>query len=93
MHLPDLIVSYQTHFTEIELLRQRIDELEAEATSPRAVVLDGLPHGPHSDLDRIGQAVSRIDELHRQEAELSDTVRAEYAALDAAINRVTVEGE
>ena len=70
------------------MLLQRIDELEAEITTPRSVILDGMPKGPRSDHDRIGKAVGRLEALRERAETLSAEVRAEYIALSDLIDTI-----
>lgn len=66
----------------------RIDELEAEAKTPRAVVLDGLPKNSNREPDVIGTKLGRIDVLRRRAETLSAEVRDEYIALSDLIDTV-----
>lgn len=53
---------YRPAVARLEYLKRRLERLQERATAPPSPTLDGLPHAPGHEPDRIGDLLARIDE-------------------------------
>lgn len=79
---------YQQITEDIENLESRLEVLEIRAKSPRTSNIDGMPHNPSPDHDRIGDAVAKIDSVKRTIAERKAQANEVYREIDAMIERL-----
>jgi len=79
---------YQQITEDIENLESRLEVLEIRAKSPRTSNIDGMPHEPSSEHDRIGDAVAKIDSVKRTIAERKAQANEVYREIDTMIERL-----
>lgn len=82
--------------SELEDLKERIVRAESEIQSAKIQVITGMPHGGSGEMDSIGAAVARIEELKNKYfamiLEITDRqlhIEKEIESLDS-IERVVV---
>ena len=74
---------YRPAAERVTLLKRRLERLQERATAPPSPTLDGLPHAPGHEPDRIGDLLARIDEC---KADL-EAAQAEAATLRQEIKK------
>lgn len=79
---------YQQITEDIENLESRLEALEMRAITPRTSNIDGMPHNPSTEHDRIGDAVAKIDSVKRTIAERKAQANEVYREIDAMIERL-----
>lgn len=79
---------YQQITEDIENLESRLEALEMRAITPRTSNIDGMPHNPSPEHDRIGDAVAKIDSVKRIIAERKAQANEVYREIDAMIERL-----
>lgn len=80
--------SYSAARREAALLRARADVLRMRASSPATSKIDGLPHAPSFDGDKLGAAVGTVDEVEREAEELERRAAEIYREIDATVRKL-----
>ena len=88
-YLTVLILSHYTIYSHVytENIFPPIG-LEMRAITPRTSNIDGMPHNPSPEHDRIGDAVAKIDSVKRTIAERNAQANKVYGEIDAMIERL-----
>ena len=79
---------YADLMREVELLRARADAIRSRAASPPTSALDGLPHSPGFEGDKLGGVVGAADVIERQVAKKEAQAAEAYQKIDATIQQI-----
>lgn len=80
---------YADLLREVELLRARADAIRSRAASPPTSALDGLPHSPGFEGDKLGGVIGTADVIEQRVSEKEAQAAEAYQEIDATIQQIS----
>jgi len=77
---------------ENEIILQRIDDAKMREYAIKSSKLDGMPHSPSSEADKIGNNVAKVVLLEQSAAKVAKEAEKLYYDIDETINLINGKG-